>query len=371
MRNSNRLHFFKFISNSLNKWHLHSIIQSFAQSLISVFIPIFMLKMGISLKEIFLYYIIYTFFYAFTGIFSFLIPKLGFKVILISRPFFLIIYFIWIYLLEFFPNSLYLLAIYNGLCSFYWISFDYLFSLNANIKNIEFYTGNLFAFPKLVNLMAPFLGGLIITAFSFDVLFIIVGIFLFLSIIPLFYLGKNFPKTSFNFKKLFNKKFLSFLPGFFSEGIINALIFVLIPIQIFLIFNKPLDLGLFSTFIGLSGFVAPLLVSYLLKNKFNKYIKIGALIESILFIPIFFLNTRFHYFLFGFIIGLVPTIWKLPFFSKVYSFVKKNKSLEFLVVKGFVINLSYGLPFLLMFLFNNIKLIYIIEIFSKIFLFLS
>lgn len=368
--NHNYPRFFEFFKNGLNNWHLHRAISGFAQNLISVFIPIYLLNLGFSLSSVLAYYFIYAIFYALLSPLNYFIKKIGFKAIIIIRPFFEIIHYLWIYLINYAPQTLYFLSAFNALATFYWASYDYLFSINSGKKNIAAAVGNMAVIPRIVNLFTPILGAIIITYFSFDILFLLVGILFIASIFPLLNIKEILIKPKANIKNFFNRDFLKFIPGFLSEGIYNSIVHVLMPLQIYLLFVTPLDLGIFSSIIMLSGIIVPLAIAYFCNKKFKKFIKVGAALQIILFLFAFFLKTQMHYMVFGFFSGIIFVIWHLPFHSQVYAYACKNKSFEFVIFKGIIINLSFALPFILMFLLGDLWIIYLIEILSKAMLFL-
>jgi hypothetical protein len=257
------------------------------------------------------------------------------------------------------------LGVYNGLsCAFYWPIFHYFFTKKLNGDDTESKVGFLFGFPKIFTILAPVIGALIINFFSFEVLFVVVSIILFVSLIPLFGLKDHKLSFKFDYEKLFDKSFLKYILGFIVDGSSYVVNYILLPLFIFLTFSQTLEVGFFSTLVSIGGFLTPIIISYMCKGKTSFFIQFGAILSAIVFISIFFISTQLEFFFLGFLVGTFSSFWNVPFYARMYKHAKKTNTLEFFVLRASIMNFARVFVFLLMILFYNFNLAFITNIIS-------
>ncbi|MDD2678435.1 MAG: hypothetical protein PHT91_00815 [Candidatus Nanoarchaeia archaeon] len=347
----------------------HNTLESFALSLISVFIPIFLLEINFSLNQVFLYYFIYFISFAF---FSFFVHKfliIGFQKLLLFRPISLIIFFSWLFSLNFFPGTLNFLALYGGLVSaFYWVVFHCFYSVKTDDGNSINRVRDLFFIPKVATLFSPIIGAVVISHFSFSVLFIIVSIILFLSLFPIKGI-KNFElDMDFDLKYLYSKTFLKFFFGFAVEGAYYAVIFILFPLFVYLNIGKMLDIGFLSFFVSFAGIISPILVSKICKANTSVFIKIFSILEGLLFLFVLFIDSIVSVFLISFVISIFANFWLVPFASRFYSQIKQRDAkdaLELVTLREIILNVSRAAFFGLILLFGDFGIVFIINSLSR------
>jgi hypothetical protein len=298
--------------------------------------------------------------------------KLGLKKTLALRPISLIFFFIWLYSLNNFPNTLNYLAIYNGLTSaFYWVAFHCFFAVKTNDSNSLERVGVLFSLPKVLTVFSPILGGFIITYLGFNPLFFLVSILLLLSLIPLIKMKDFELDLDFDLKNLFNSSFVKYFFGFIAEGVYYAVFIILFPFFVYLYLGKMLDVGFLSFFMSLAGIIAPLVISKACEHKTSKFIKIFSLIEGLFFLLVLFVKTSLSAFLLSFVVGIFANFWLLPFYSRLYRHSKQNNSrdlLEFMTIKEVILSLSRASVFLIIYFSSSFDLVFIINSLSRLLL---
>ncbi len=349
----NKIHEFE---KNVGVMNIHLSIQGFALGLFTIFIPVFLINMGFCLNEIFIYYIIFYFcmilFSPFAGYVS---SFIGFKKIIFLRPLFLLIFIFWLYSIEFFPFSIYALGVFNGFTSaLYWVAFHFFFLKKTKKKNVDMKVGWMYSLPCFFRIFAPVLGGFVLAYYSYNLLFLIGGFFLFLSIIPLFYLEDYHFNFKMSFDNLFHHSFYKYFLAFFGDGIGYFVGFVIFPLYIYFLFNNPVDMGLSSSLVNISGVFVPLLISYLCKDRESLFIKIGVVFEAVLWIIAFYLETPFHIFLFSFFLGIAVEFWAIPFNAKMYNHARKSNTLEFLIFREMSLNIGRIIFLVFIILFDNV-----------------
>ncbi len=363
---------FMDFKNNIDEIIIHNSFETFALNLISVFVPIFLLELGRQLNEVFLYYFVY--FLAFAA-FSLLGHKfiwIGFKKAMLLRPILLIIFLVWLYSIGSYPGTLYYLGIFNGAISGpYWVFFHSFFASKTDDSNSSGRVGALFSIPKIFSLISPLIGGLIISYLGFNILFLIMVSILLISIIPLLKMRDFSIDMDFNLKLLMNKSLIKYFFGFIAEGVYYAVFTILFPLFVYLYLGEALEVGVLAFFIGLSGVIAPLIVSKYCENKTSLFIKIFAVIEGCIFLFSLFIKTSISSFLLSFIIGILANFWMIPFFSRFYRHSRQNNSnalVEIVTLREFVLSISRAVIFAIMFLFGSFDVIFIINSVSRLLL---
>ncbi|MBN1923649.1 MAG: MFS transporter [Nanoarchaeota archaeon] len=355
------------LRKNLSELHIHLTIENIALSLISVFIPIFMLTIGFSLNDIYFYYLVYSFSTLLSSLFSFVFSRIGFKKIIMLRPVSVITFLLWLYSLEFFPSSYFFLAVYNGFFSgIYWVIFHFFFAKKADGDDVEGQVGLLFAMPKLFTMISPMIGALIISFFSFNVLFLLVAFLLLVSILPLIHLKEQRFSFKFEVSNLLDWSFVKYALGFINESIHYYAVVFLLPLYIYFTLSSTLEIGFFSTVVGVSGFLTPLIISSLCRGRTNLFIKLGAMLNAVFFFFVFFLKTPLEFFLFGFIIGTFTSFWEIPFYSRMYKHARNSNTLEFFIFRKVIHGITESAIFVLLLLTSNFSIIFLSEITSKI-----
>ncbi|MFP4656061.1 MAG: hypothetical protein ACLFNK_00600, partial [Candidatus Woesearchaeota archaeon] len=175
------------LNKELTEIYITHALRNFAHSMVGIFVPIYLLQSGLQLYQVFLFYIIaYSiefFFFIFGSRFS---SYMGIKhSILLSMPL-IILFFVALYKIETLFSLLPLWLLFILLSSLfaaamflYWFSFHVDFAKFSDSENEGKQVGTLQAITTLFSVLGPLFGGLIITIFSFDLLFIIVSIILF------------------------------------------------------------------------------------------------------------------------------------------------------------------------------------------------
>jgi MFS family permease len=220
-----------------NHFHQHEIIDSkielreiywsmvllfFSISMISLFIPVYLWKLGYDLVTIALFWgVLAGAQFLAMPVAAKLSERIGLKhTMMLSIPFLIGFYFF----VNLIPSAEYpilllalVLGVYRGL---YWFPLDHDFAQNYGAGK-ENAVGMLFVLPRVGKVLGPIMGAIILIAFDFHILFYLVIMLAFISAIPLFY-TKDFPeKEHFNFTadaKLFP-------PKFFAGSIVDGFMF--------------------------------------------------------------------------------------------------------------------------------------------------
>jgi len=331
-----------FFTNHYLKHHLkHEItelyasvaIKNFAFSMIAIFEPLYLYKLYDSISIVFLYYaIVYTAYFLVLPFGAKAAAKYGFEHCIFYSVPLAILYFI---SLSQIPNYSWMIvfAIIFTIAhkALFWPSFhtDFAHYSAAGFKGREM--SAMSSISLLATIIGPIIGGIILTKFGFEYLFVVVSILSLTSIIPLFKTKEEFEPHNFSYKKAFKRIFKpygrykrkNFITYFaFSEEII---IMIGWPIFIFFILK---EFYLIGVLMGISALLIAVINLYIgkLSDKFSTDKKEKLLASSASLYSIFCLLRPF--------VGGWISILLVDFFSKIVKMGINYPILTFIYTGG-------------------------------------
>ncbi len=355
---------------------MHS-IYGLAGSLIGIFIPIYLLHLNYSLKEVIFFYLISSVALIFFLFFaSWLSTRVGLKKIIISNFPFLFLYIAMLYLLSrgiAIPLSL--LATINGLqTALYWFPLHILFIKHSEAESMGRSVAKFFAWPQIAGMFGPLIGSGIIILTGFQSLILVGGFIYILAIIPIIRLPEIPIKIDFSFRN-FLSLFRRNLKYFFVEIIENMredAEGIIWPIFVFLSFHHILSVGIIGLLASLGGIVFTLFVGKY-TDRVNKkmLMKISAAVIIVAWLIRFYFPNEIFFYISTLIVGFSGILLTIPFTTIIYNLAKGNNIEEFIVFReipvtlGRVVIYSMGLFFV-----SEINYLFLLLAFSGIFFFL-
>ena len=348
------LHFLK--NKELNELYISMAIRSFSYSLVTVFIPIYLLKIGYSIQEVLFFYFIFSFSHM-----LFVIPaakvssKYGFKhSILFSIPFLLLVYFL-LYTLETYHWPLFIpAAIYGLKNSLFWMGYHTHLSKFSEKKH----RGEEISVARIATFMfhvaGPLIGGIILSFFGFKVLFLVVVVVLFSSAIPLFFSKDTHEPMDFSLKKIFSLKRSRDILSFLGYGLELAAGLVIWPIFIFTaILNNYTTLGLVTTISWSFSMAFAFVIGKFSDIKRDFVLKMSAVGNAVVWIIRTFVRTSLQVFIIDSFYGITKMSKDISFDAICYDKANKRSILEFTILREIFIQAGKSLMFLLMILFTS------------------
>lgn len=337
------------LNRELTEIYITHAIRNFAISMVGVFVPIFFLSKNVSLLHLFFYFLaqsmtqllLYTF-----G--SKIVCKIGIKhSILISQPV-LITFFILMNHIDFFRNtfsdsslSVCYGALYAVAMFFYWLPFhlDMVKFTDKNSRGKQI--GVLQAVAMSFGIIGPLAGGLIITYASFNVLFIIVAILLFMATIPLFMTDDIKINAHYRIKDLFGSGKGKNKIIYLAEGARQVSALVLWPVFLFFISIQISSLGLLYSVTNLLLAIFSVVVGRLtdVMNK-NTLMRVGAIFHGISLTARTLFRSIFLIFSVQSIGAISFPLLNIPYSSIIYSEAKKQGEALFIINRQLFFNVG-------------------------------
>jgi len=174
------------LKDDLHEIYFNQVIETFAISLISIFVPIYLLDRGFSLLDSFSFMLVYWgAMFLFAPVAAQVSSRLGFKHTIIYRAPLLVFYFSMLFFLEYFSGFLLFIALLGGFSAIlYWISTNAEFVKAADGEKSAKQVGYLNALPQISAVAAPLISAVLLSAFGFPPVFILVIILIAVSQVP-------------------------------------------------------------------------------------------------------------------------------------------------------------------------------------------
>lgn len=350
----------------ISKLHLMNSIEGLGWSMVGIFIPIYLLTIGFSLQQVFIYYLIQnTIILSASFIIASLGGIIGLQKILMVRFPFLFIFLIILYNLKSLNFPIYFLAIIDGLqVMFYWFPLHILFSQFTDKENLGFSTSKLFAIPQFVTMFGPLIGGFITAVFGFKILFIVASVLFFIAFIPIFYMKIEPIKYKFNINEglLLYRKYKKYFFSEISNNIGEEIEGVIWPIFVYLSLVNIVSVGYVGSILAVSSSIFTLIVGRLAdkKNK-TKMIKTSALLILVVWILRYILNNEAAFYILTAFAGMVFVVLSVPYYSIFYEIAKKEKVSVFFTFREVPVWIARVTVFGLGILFaDNLKILFLL-----------
>jgi len=328
----------------MNQIYLSVALRSFALSLISLFVPMYLYsELGYSLQETLAFYIIFSVTLAVTSPFAAkFASKFGLKhSILLSVPF-QVAYFYLLYQLASVSIPLGLIATLEGFAlAFFWMGMHLEFRKISHRGHRGEEVGKRQAVMILATLVGPLVGGTMIKFVGFGVVFIIASIALLISAVFLFASKERHVKYHFSVKSLWSESYFKNSLFFTYRGIWVMANAVLWPLFIFITLNDYLSLGVIGTIAGLASAILSLVMGKVSDTKINKrgIIRFVAPIEAITWFFRGFLTTFMGFLGISVLQSIVYGARAAPMGALVYDQAKGNP-VEFFITREIFISLG-------------------------------
>lgn len=254
-------HWWRFFpKKKLTQIYTSAALRSFAISLLSLFVPLYLyVERGFSLEQTIYFFIFYAVIFAVSApVAAKFGARFGAKhAILLSVPFYLL-FILGLYLLPQISIPLALISALLGLSqSFYWMGLHLIFSRASDHDHRGEELGKRDSISVLATMLGPVIGGLLIKYTGFSLVFSLTALILFGSVLFLFLSKEDKYQYHFTFRSLMDKRQWRDDLFFTARGMQIIAAGVVWPLFIFVILNDYFSLGL-TGFI-LSGISAVLI----------------------------------------------------------------------------------------------------------------
>lgn len=334
-----------FLRNKdFNRFYISIFLITFGESLINIFVPIFLFNSGYPIYQILLFYFLEAaFFLLFAYPVASIVSKIGFKhSILLSTPFFIAFLFTLSYL-NFNPILFFLLPILLALrAAFFNYGYDLNFLSYSDHNKMGRQLAVLGIFTLLAGASAPFFGGLL-AKINFNLAFLASSIFVVIGTLPLLFSQNRTEKIDFGLKGAIRKVFsnmergnLISFSGYAIEASIGRIIW---PIFIIIIVGSLEKTGLI---VSLSLLIS-ILAFYLIGNitdRINKItlLRVGNILYFLGWVGRIFADSALKILFVDSYKNLSEKVLHLPWEAKTFELAERENRFDFVVFRQLAFN---------------------------------
>lgn len=317
--------------------HIAHTIRSIALSFITIYAPVYILKLGYSLSEVIFFYIIFHCFGLFFTLFviSPLLQKFG--LVRIFRFYYPleIIFYTSLYFMQSWSIPFALVAMIGGAATFvYWVPLNILLVKNSNFDKMGTDLATFFALPKILQVLNPLISLAIVFTVGFWPIFVIALIGLILSYIPLYGVKAYQSKLTLHWKETFTKlskrKKLFFLES--MDNIIEESHWYW-SIYVYLLIGSLSVPGILGSLSALGGVLFMLLVGKKSNKNPEKLIIWAAISVILVSLLRIFSEGQFMAYALTLAGSFVMTLFLVPYFSYIYRAIKDKDEEEFIILR--------------------------------------
>ena len=262
---------FHIFSKDINDLYTMHAVRNLALSMVAIFIPIYLLKVGFGWIHIALYILLH---YVFANVCSYYAFKLAAKIgvkrsFILSIPLkiaFLVGLEFAIPLQSFFGDYLAIAILAFGISladSIYWMAYHVEFVRFSSEEKTAAQLGVGQIINAIAHSIAPFIGALIIVKLSFTTTFLVIGVLLLIGMIPILFTKDDHEPFHFNLKSLRHKNALRYM----AEGMYSPSTSALWPLLLFTLYTSITTTGLYYVVSNTAYILMTYIVSHVLTNK--------------------------------------------------------------------------------------------------------
>ena len=335
----------------LTELYASLMIRDFGLAMISVFVPIYLYRLGFSLHTILLLYAVkYGMHTLLTIPAAFVAARFGAKhAILLSTPF-LIAYLLLLYGVDQHPEFLFVAAVMFGVKnSLFFMGFHVDIVANTRKRVRGKQLGLLRILTKVMATIGPLVGGVLLMVFGFKIVFLLVSGILIVSTIPLLATKDMYSPFQVRLRTLFYKRSIKETAGLVAQGIEFGIGPVLWPLYAYLhILGSFVALGFLSSILEMTGFVANIVFGIASDINRRLTLRIGAITKICVWILRMGVQLPVHTFMLESVYSVSDTAVDISFNSMNYDEAARGNALTTLLYREFVLNASRACAFALL-----------------------
>ncbi|MBI4600165.1 hypothetical protein HY732_04595 [Candidatus Uhrbacteria bacterium] len=346
-----------FFKNQLNELYISMALRSFAFSLIDVFVPIYLLMEGYSLQSVFLFFVIVHGVHAMCAYPSARIAlRIGFWAPVLASSALFILFFFLLHTIGEYHWPLWLLGLVSGVANpLFWMAYhiDFVSCSDAAKRGEEVGT------VKIMNIaataLAPALGALIISAWGFLSLIILVSVILAGSTLPLvFSNNRSGVSDGIRLSDIFHHQPLREALNYFGHGIDQGLGAVWV-IFIFLTISQTVTvIGFASSIALLCSFFTIFFTGRMSNRHARSVLHAGAIGTSVAWlVRLLYVKTPLMVYITNALGGMATSAVIVPFSVMVYGRSSDQKSCRPLITGEILFHIGKVALFSIMAITSN------------------
>ena len=339
-----KIHKIVHIKKELKEIYANQVIETLALFIIGIFIPAFLLGIGMGLEYVMVFMLIQLLMQALTvHLASRINASIGIKHTILLRSPILIAYLAMVMNMGMFPQLYLPAALMGGFSlSFYWVSINTEYVKTSDKRSEGDEAGLLIGLPHIAAVIGPLGGAAILTVFGFHWLFSLSVGLITLSVVPLF-LSSDFRSEKITIKKselFIDKRRLMY---YFLIGIIYTTDFVFWSLHVFMNYGF-ISLGIAGSLMGLGMLFFIIIVgnaSNTIRGR-RRVTRIGGFLGAALWIMRFLADSQLEFMFLSLLGGFIITSFWISMYADFAHFAKKSGPVRCVVFRQFWMSMGHA-----------------------------
>lgn len=320
------------LQQEIQEIYLHRFLFQLALGTVTIFLPLYLYELNVPITHVFL------FFTVFYGVFlvaawpvAHLAARIGYKhTSFLSSPFILGFYLV-LRSLEAPGMVVYAAAVLGGVgFLIYWIGMNAEMARNSHEGHRDKETGYFFSVPYIASVVSPFIGGLIIAVYGFNVLFLFAAATIAASYAPFIFSREHYAGMETQPDTIFSWNHLNDFLTFYFRGVNSMGKKVVWPLYLAVVVTGALNIGGIGSVMALGGaLVSIVLGAYVTPENRFRVLILGSVVMAASWLVMAFVTTPVQAFILSFINGLVYVVTGLPIYATVLENAEKEDIIEY------------------------------------------
>ncbi len=324
---------------------LSSAIRFFADAIVGIYIPLYLLSLQFPIERIILFFFFYSLVqFVFTPLSAKLSSLLGYKKLMVISIIPQLLFYLSLFLLEVDPSLFYPVAALRGISfALFWVPFHAYFALSGTEerRGTEYATFSIFALLSAIP--GPIVGAFLIVSYGFGAIFAATMLFLTLSAIPLLLTPDIVTPVKFSLRKALSRFRRGIFVALFGRAMNDNIQFVLWPIFMFLAIGSYLEFGWINS-VGAAVFIVS---SWAAGNIFDKRqgeraFILSAKLAGLLWVFRMYLRTFMQFLVLEVVYRVPDTVRATTLEALFYDSSAKSKdAVQFTVIRELSLHLGF------------------------------
>jgi len=338
------------LNAKLSKIYLTTLLRSFALSLVSIFVPVYLIKIGYPLDSalvfLMLFYIGITLASPFA---AWLSSRIGSIKTIANASLFTISYLLLLRLLAADNVLLFHIVPFVGAIgvALFWIPMNSFFVRSKQKKVCAEQTAIWSAVSCVASAVGPVLGGVVLTFLNFNSLFVLASVVLGLSILPLMQRKEIRDKFKLFLKKSERQKFGSWFKLFFVQGLLFTSVDILYPIYVYLTSKSFTITGATASVLSVSLALTSVVIGKLADRLKRAVSVAGAVTLSLTSVFLLLFKNPIFVILASFPLGAGWAAISIPLFAFFSNELNKSDALKLMAYRDIYLGLGRATAFLI------------------------
>lgn len=317
------------LTEEIQEVYIHSFLFKLATSLVSIFIPFYVLELGFSATYVFSFFILYYLAHiVFAVPLSSVASKIGYKHLSLLSSIPILIFYLFMRSVKTSPE-LHIAALIGGFgFTTYWTGMNSEVAQSTHSEKEDKESGFFISMPSLASMISPFVGGVILAVFNFSFLFVLTAVLIAFSFMPFLFSGEHRDGMEIDFSQLLSQDYLDDFLMYFFEGGESVSHKLMWPLYITVVIGGSLNIGGVGSLLALGSAASSIFVGKISdKAGRNSVLLYGSTMLAAVIFTMAYTGSPVTAFIVSLLHGIFYTSLSVPLYS---SAIDRSEEIDLL-----------------------------------------